>query len=349
LPREAIALNPNPINAKKLERELRAELAEAGVAWRSLKLVLPDWVETAFDSNSGVLELKTFLSRNIGLQVGPDGLLKTKELPLACFKTNIATSVEQVKAARSVATACARLVVKATKLPYRRLPEDPGIFRASILRSTNNTWLDLPVLLAACWSHGVPVLYMPSLPVEGRKMEGMVTNVSGRPVIILTKKVPHPDWLLFLLAHEIGHLAKGHLAEGEGQAIVDDTVELANGDDRDQQEQEANEFATNLLAPKGKEVTFGGRLPNAAKLAVDANEYGIANGMAPGYVILNAVHNSSINGKKPFALGQAALKLLAENGQQNAADICKSALREHIEFDMLRSDSTELLEKLDLL
>jgi hypothetical protein len=134
LPREAIALNANPINAKKLERDLRAELAGAGVAWRSLKLVLPGWAETAFDTNSGVLELKTFLSRNIGLQVGPDGTLKTKELPAACFKTNVATSVEQVKAARSVATACARLVVKATKLPYIRLPEDPDVFRSTILR-----------------------------------------------------------------------------------------------------------------------------------------------------------------------------------------------------------------------
>jgi hypothetical protein len=349
LPREAIALNANPINAKKLERDLRAELAGAGVAWRSLKLVLPGWAETAFDTNSGVLELKTFLSRNIGLQVGPDGTLKTKELPAACFKTNVATSVEQVKAARSVATACARLVVKATKLPYIRLPEDPDVFRSTILRGSNKAWLDLPVLLSACWSHGVPVLYMPFLPVEGRKMEGMVTNVGGRPVIILTKKVPHPDWLLFLLAHEIGHLAKGHLPDGEGQAIVDDTVDLTIGDDRDQQEREANEFATHLLAPEGKEVRFGGRLPNAMKLATEANEYGIANRMAPGYVILNAVHNSSINGKKPFGLGQAALKLLAANAQQSAADFCKTAMREHVEFEMLRNYSTELLENLDLL
>jgi len=211
---EAAALSPIVNNAAKLERELRTELADIGVAWRSLKLVLPDWIESAFESRSGLVELKTFLSRNAGLQLTPDGHLTTKDLPAACFKTNAATSVDQVTAARSMATACARLVAKATKTPYNRLPNEAAAFREKVLRQNDKQWIDLSMLLSACWAHGIPVLYMPSLPVQGRKMEGMVTFVSGRPVIILTKKVPHPDWLLFILAHEIGHLAKEHLPEG---------------------------------------------------------------------------------------------------------------------------------------
>ena len=179
-------------------------------------------------------------------------------------------------------------------------------------------------------------------------MEGMVTFVSGRPVVILTKKVPHPDWLLFVLAHEIGHLAKCHLPEDEGQAIVDDTVEVKAGDDRDQQEEEANRFATHLLAPKGKEVTIGKRLPVAAEFAALAQKYGRETGIAPGYVILNAVHNSLINGKKPYALGQAALKLIPSD-DKSAADFCKVALRANVDEYALRDDSVEFLEKLDLL
>lgn len=350
MPQEAAALSPTTTtDARKLERELRAELAEAGLAWRSLKLALPDWVDSAFDSRSGVVELKTFLSRNVGLRVSDEGKLTAKELPVACFKTNAATSVDQVMAARAVATACGRLVAKATAIPYSRLPEDADVFRSSILKGSNKPWIDLPMLLDACWRHGIPVIYLPTLPVDGRKMEGMVTNVGGHPVIIITKKVPHPDWLLFLLAHEIGHLAAGHLPEGEGQAIVDDTVELAPGDDRDQQEREANRFATHLLAPAGQEVRIGGRLPNAANLAAQAHDYGTKNGMAPGYVILNAVHNSLVSGKKPYALGQAALKSLAQVEAMSAAEICKAALRANINKDLLRSDSLEFLEKLELL
>lgn len=180
-------------------------------------------------------------------------------------------------------------------------------------------------------------------------MEGMVTFVCGRPVIVLTKKVPHPDWLLFLLAHEIGHLAKGHLAEDEGQAIVDDTVEVKVGDDRDQQEEEANKFATHLLAPEGREVKLGERLPTAAKLAQKAQVFGQEKGMAPGYVILNAVHNSLINGQKPYALGQKALRFIPSDDDKSAADFCKDALRSNVDRSALRDDSVEFLEKIDLL
>lgn len=350
MPQEAVALSPTtPTDARKLERELRAELEKAGLSWRSLKLALPDWVDSAFQSRSGVLELKTFLSRNVGLRLNREGKLAAGELPAACFKTNAATSVDQVMAARALASACGRLLAKATRVTYSRLPADAETFRATVLRESNKPWIDLSMLVRACWRHGIPVIYLPSLPVAGRKMEGMVTNVGGRPVIVLTKKVPHPDWLLFLLAHEIGHLAAGHLPDGEGEAIVDDTVELASGDDRDQQELEANNFASHLLAPKGMEVRIEGRLPNAATLAAQAQQYGADHGMSPGYVVLNAVHNSRIGGKKPFALGQAALKLLPTDGELSASETCKAALHEHVDTGMFRSDSLEFLEKLELL
>jgi hypothetical protein len=348
---EAAALSPivnNPAKRER-ERELRTELADVGVEWRSLKPVLPDWIDSAFDSRSGLVELKTFLSRNAGFQLTPDGHLTNNSLPAACFKTNVATTVDQVTAARSMATACARLVAKATKPPYTCLPNEADALRHKIMKHGDKSWIDLPMLLSACWAHGIPVLYVPSLPVQGRKMEGMVTFVSGRPVIILTKKVHHPDWLLFVLAHEIGHLAKRHLPEDEGQAIVDDTVEIKAGDDRDQQEEEANRFATHLLAPGGKEVTIGKRLPVAAEFAAVAQKYGQENGMAPGYVILNAVHNSSINGKKPYALGQAALKLISSDEDKSATAFCKEALRDNIDEYALRDDSVEFLEKLHLL
>lgn len=345
---EAAALSPTANSAAKFERELRTELSALGLAWKSLKPVLPDWIDTAFDSKSGLVELKTFLSRNAGLQVTADGHLTTKALPAACFKTNAATSVDQVVAARSMATACALLVAKATSCEYKKLPEDADEFRKIALKTGNKPWVDLPMLLDACWSFGVPVLYMPSLPVQGRKMEGMVTFVSGRAAIILTKRVWHPDWLLFILAHEIGHIANGHLPEDEGQAIVDDTVEVEK-DGRDEQEKEANHYATHLLAPGGKEVTIGKRLPRADLLARVAQTYGEENGMAPGYVVLNAVHNSLVDGKKPFGLGQAALKVLPSDSDYTAADYCRDALRKHVDIDMLRDDSIEFLEKLELL
>lgn len=330
-----------------MERELSAELASVGLNWRELKKVLPDWADVAFDSASGLLELKTFLARSLGLQLNTQGALRSKELPVARFKTSAATSIDQVQAARSFATAAARLVARAARHPYVELPSEAALLRAEILASSASGWIDLRALLTACWSRGVPVLHMPSLPVTGRKMDGMVTFAAGRPVIIITKKAPHPDWLLFVLAHEIGHIAKGHLPLSEGEAIVDDFVEISASASIDVQEREANAFATNLLAPNGMEVKLGLRLPTAAKLALQAKAYGKEHSISPGYVVLNAVHNSAVNGQKPFALGQAALKHIT--GQGTAPELCKAMLRDNIDLDLLRSDSAEFLEKIRLI
>lgn len=346
---EATALNSLVKTSAQMKRDFRKEVEGAGLAWKSFKKILPEWSDTAFESMSGIIELKTFLSRNAGLRFDADGKLVAKELPAACFKTNRSISAEQVVAARSLSTACARLISRATNTSYSEFSESADDLRQSILRLTNEScWITLPRLLDACWSRGIPVLYLPALPVSGRKMDGMVTYAEGRPAIILTKKVPHPDWLLFLLAHEVGHIACGHLPEKEGEAVVDETVDVGKNETRDQQEVEANRFATHLLAPAGKEVTISGRLPNAAQLADRATAFANENGMPPGYVILNAVHNSIVNGQKPFALGQAALKRLP-NPENTAEQLCREALRRHIVKERLRDDSIDFLDKLSLL
>lgn len=309
---------------------------------------MPEWVDTAFQSKSGVLELKAFLVKNAGVRFLPDGQIVPKQLPDACFKTNSVTTVDQVVAARGIVTACAAQIVKGVETQYQKLPPNPAELRLALLRREGVDCVDFPRLLEACWEHGVPVLYLPALPIVGRKMDGMVTYVNGRPVIILTKKVPHPDWLLFVLAHEMGHLACGHLPEAEGHAIVDDTVDVDGGNERDQQENEANQFATRLLADGGREVTLG-RLPNAERLARLAEEYGREHAMAPGYVILNAVHNTRVQGKKPYALGQAALKVLKSSDTRDVAMLCRDQLKKNVNIDFLRDDSVYFLEKMNLL
>ncbi|AXV16565.1 hypothetical protein CYG48_13220 [Neorhizobium sp. SOG26] len=347
---EAAALihSTTPANA---EKALREELTHLGLEWRVFKDYMPDWVDTAFDSRAGVLQLKTFLSRNVGLDIADNGQLIGCELPVARFKTTRGTTHDQVIAARCVATACARLVGKMTLSPWMGMPNDPAEFRRMVLAASENGWPDLSSMLTVLWSLGIPVLYMPSLPASGRKMEGMACFVSGRPVIVLTKKVPHPDWLLFLLGHEAGHIAEGHLPMAEGEAIVDDTVDYTDdeNDGGDQQEREANRYSTRTLGEGGQEVHFK-KLMRADLLAGVALTYARQKSMNPGYVVLNAVHNSPIDGKKPYGLGQAALKALPDFQHGRTTDeICKDALNAHVDPEFLRDDSLEFLEKLGVL
>ncbi|MBY5483245.1 MULTISPECIES: ImmA/IrrE family metallo-endopeptidase [Rhizobium] len=342
---EAAALIPSKTKRTQVEREFRTELSALGLDWKSLKKVLPDWADTAFNSRAGFLELKTFLVRNTGLEMHENGVLTSRSLPTARFKTTAGTSQDQVVAARTIATACAKLVAKATNTSWGGLSSHADQLRRLATARSKRNWVDFESVLEACWSSGVPVIYLPDLPIKGRKMEGMVTYVGGHPVVVLTKKITNPDWMLFILAHEIGHIAKGHLQETEGEAIVDEKIE--DEDTGDQQEQEANSYATALLAKDGMEFVIEGALPRAPELAAEALEFGSKHGVSPGYVILNAIHNSRIRGKQPFGLAHAALKLLPDYlTNADVASLCKAALRRHVNADHLSDDSVEYLEKL---
>jgi hypothetical protein len=63
----------------------------------------------------------------------------------------------------------------------------------------------------------------------------------------------------------------------------------------------------------------------------------------------NPVRFTSVNGKKPYGLGQASLKLLAGDDAMIAGVYCRAALQRNISADLLRSDSLEHLEKLELI
>lgn len=347
---EAAALIPAQNSTAKIPQSFRNELKTLGLEWNKLKDVLPDWAEAAFESRSGMLELKTFLARNAGLNVLESGQLANKSLPTVRFKTTKGTTHDQVTTARSLVTACARLIAKIALPPWQGMPSDAASFRKRVLEKSSRGWADLPALLEACWSYGIAVLYLPDLPIKGRKMEGMATFVSGRPVIIITKKFQHhPDWMLFLLGHEVGHVAKGHFPMIEGEGIVDESVDV-DDTGNDQEEAEANAYSTHVLAPNGQQVYLG-TLKVAPQFANMAYQYAQSHGMSPGYVVLNACHNTRApDGKKPYPLGQAALRYLPDYlGGKTAAEICRYVLRDNIDIDLLRDDSLEFLEKLGVL
>ena len=149
-------------------------------------------LESALASEAGLLELKSFISNNFGLLIGPDGILTFGKHAPAKFKTMANTDIAEVQAARATATACARIVAKAvkTKIQNRNWSiKDPLQFREFALTfEDQQRWVDFEALVKACWAIDIPVLYLPELGKLGKKMDGMVTYVSGKSVIILSKK-----------------------------------------------------------------------------------------------------------------------------------------------------------------
>lgn len=341
------AHHPSPRSKPKASKAvLRRELSDLGIKPKDAVRILPEWWEDAADDPSGIFEVRGLIAKHFGLQIGTDGCLQRRPLPHACFKTRTGTDVVEITAARAAATALARIVSAATVPSWKGGLPMAAELRAVACSRGNTPWVGLDDLLDACWSHGVPVIYMPSLPVTGAKMDGMVTFCGGRPVILITKRAAAPAWMLFDLAHEMGHIACGHLPPDEGGAIVDEKItEDAAGSDDD--EREANRYALDLLAGEGRQTLSMDRLPDAAGLANTAKVYGRKHGIDPGHVILNVSKNSPIKGKEPWALANSALKFIGEDHMP--ADLCRDALRRNIDTDTLSDDSFEFLERAGLL
>lgn len=345
-----VANRPPSADPKKL---LIKELAAVGLK-KDVLQALPEWWEDALAHPSGVYEIRGFVAKHCGLEIGPNGLLHQRRMPDACFKTRTGTDIAVVASARAMATAVARIVAGATvctRPAGSNTPWSGGLPRAANLRRAvldgERPWVGLSDLLAICWKNGIPVVYLPSLPVSKPKMDGMVTFCGGRPVILVTKKADQPAWMLFVLAHEMGHLALSHLDECDGGAIVDEKVSEDELGVADPQEVAANAYALQLLTGDEKGGIHLPSLMKAAALAEAATRFGREHHIDPGHVVLNAVRNTTVNGQSPWALGNKALKHL--DREEASSVLCREALRRNIDVDALSDDSFDFLERLGVL
>jgi Zn-dependent peptidase ImmA (M78 family) len=322
------------------KKQLIKELAAVGFKKDAFDL-LPEWWEDAIAHPSGVHEIRGFLAKHLHLNVGADGALCGRDMPKACFKTRSGTPIDKIASARSFASGVASVVAFAAKhaTPWKGFP-DAASLRQEML-GKGRPWIGLTELLEICWSHGAPVVFLPTLPVNSPKMEGMVVYCRERPVILVTtKRAEDPSLMLFILAHEMGHLACGHIEPGS--TLVDEKIE---GEVDDGQEKEANRYAIDLISG-GKNIQMP-RLIRAKELARVAADYGARHQMEPGHVIMNAVKNTVINGETPWALAMAALKHLP--GAVTSADLTRQALRSNIDMDALSDDGFEFLERLKII
>lgn len=317
---------------------------------------LPAWASDAVNHEAGRIELEGFIGRHFGFRLRPDGGFEPAALPQAVFKVRRGTDPADVLAARGYATSVARAVARATQVQWTGMPSGAAGLRAFALEAAGGRgWVDFASLVEASWRLGIPVIHLPELPVAGRKPDGMATFVGGRPVAVLLKSQSLAEWMVFILAHELGHVALGHLDHDEGAAVVDEKVSLsdeepapAGSGPEDGQERDANAFASAVLVPGGTQLTLGPPpWRNAEGLAAVAIQFGRKHGICPGHAVLNAVKNSTRGGKKPFALGMAALKVLHQTmDARTTAEICRDAARRHLDLDEVRPDTADFLERL---
>jgi transcriptional regulator with XRE-family HTH domain/Zn-dependent peptidase ImmA (M78 family) len=147
-----------------------------------------------------------------------------------------------------LAAAVARIGQAASDVgEYEAVPEDPAHIRGDVQARYGD--VTLTSLLAWMWARGIPVL-----PMLGKGVfSAAVWAVDDTPVVVLKEARDLAVFWLFDLAHELGHIARGHIAAGSLIDVASPTSSTALESD-DRQEQEANEFALQLLVPDYRDL-----------------------------------------------------------------------------------------------
>jgi transcriptional regulator with XRE-family HTH domain len=128
---------------------------------------------------------------------------------------------------------------------FRGLPSSARTVNAEARDNAGR--VTLASLATWAWNRGVAVV-----PMAGRgDFSAAVWDGSPRPVIVLKESRELAVYWLFDLAHELAHLALGHV----GQAgLVDVESPVPRGDSLDSTEQAANDFALEILLPNHEEL-----------------------------------------------------------------------------------------------
>jgi HTH-type transcriptional regulator/antitoxin HigA len=122
-------------------------------------------------------------------------------------------------------------------------------------------------MLASC---GIVLIVEPQVP--GLKIDGAAFIVDGRPVIGMTLRTDTVDNFWFTLMHELAHVTL-HFFTGLAVGFYDQTDQVTSVDE---QEEEANRFASNLLIPEERWRRSTARIAkSAAVIERFANDLGI--------------------------------------------------------------------------
>ena len=159
------------------------------------------------------------------------------------LKRRSTTTGEGGQALLVLAESLARRSALAYSGPPGAVPEDPSALREALVRDGKEITLDR--LVRWCWRTGIVVT-----PMDARGgFSAGAWVVGDQPVVVLKEAPDFKAYWLFALAHELGHLAHGHVAS---VGVID--VEHAWEGQDDEQEQEANTYALDLLLPERIEI-----------------------------------------------------------------------------------------------
>ena len=323
-------------NATRFKQKLKST---TGLSESAISAAWPEWWSSAADSSlSAQAELRFSLARKLGLD--PRSMVNDDDTPVflwddsAKFKNFKGDEVKEKLAITSFGMSLGRILLRGSEPNFSIVGQSAAALRSSMLR--DSSFIGIQNLLSFVWGVGIPLIHLRILPLSAKRMCAMTIQVNGRFAILLARNSKYPAHLIFDIAHEIAHIALGHL--GNETALVDmDTDSDINAED-DIEEIAANKFALELLTSTSEpKIKVIGEVTSAKQLAEAVVKVGYQRQIEPGILALCYGYYT-----ENWALANGALHYIYDSPRDAWKPINKLAIDE-ISWENISEDNSSYI------
>jgi hypothetical protein len=317
---------------------LKAELRAAGLSSAAVEAAWPEWWSDHADASvSARTELRLAVARNLGL--APKALIGERVdfvwRDRARFKHLRFEDGAAVAALNSFGVSIGRSLIEATSGTGDLVGLPAGELR-SLLLSMGQP--DLRGLLTVCWAIGVPVAHLRVWPLAQKAMHAMVVGQQGRHAILFSREANYPALVAFTLAHEIGHIALGHVPMDD---MLVDAEDPAGAADHDDEERAADRYALEvLLGDPDPDIQINLDRFNHAELAESVIRHGPQYGIDPGTLALAVAHR-----RNAWPVAMAAMRIIQPRPVV-VSNLVNRIAASQLDLSRLGSDSAVFLERI---
>ena len=331
-----------PKRMKKLYRRL-AELGLNELYVRKVSFPI-GWSDEDTQNPAVYSQALSLLATNLNIDIASlqddNTNLKWNASASHYFRKNSGISVPDLEIAKNLALNAACIVTDSLSKPFVPAGRSGSLIRRAILNSGSPN-VGFSALLDYCWGSGIPVLHLSVFPNKCKKPSGIACLVNNRPAIVIIMNSKYPAWLLFILAHELGHIAKGHL--DQHPILIDNDIDR---DDNDRLEIEATNFAVDLLTGNSNTTYNSEHSFTGATLARESKKTSLRDEVDAGFIALNYAKTKSDSSKKNsyFALGNSALQIIEP--ESNPVEAIRRKMCKQLDWDEIGRDNSHFIRQI---
>lgn len=306
-----------------------------------LELVMPaSWLPRPDDDLGAVAHWKLIVAQTLGLDT--KALLKANEVkPVAPSGMQFKRSVEMQKTEPpSPNLAYFSSLVKAIASgiePSLPVPKKASEMHEAILAHAGSPKVTLQSLIDYCWSRNIAVVHVNKLPMTKKGLDALVYRYDGRYVIIVARQFA-PELAsaaMFTIAHELGHIAMGHVEENE--ALIDDPGTAGK---LEAFEPAADTFASVVLSGGRYDPNWCDGVTSPIGIAKLAEARGRTLGIDPGHMLLRwGIEN------KCYPMAMKSLYKLPATIKTGVHEFVNRIAHQHIQTEPIDQDTQELLSR----